>query len=85
MNPEYLMNPRSWTEFSVFLEWNLDIELILDHPRLNIISQSWSSYQLNQLGSKAASDSTLKQFIRHLRGIKYLYFLNPGLYFLDIE
>ena len=28
-------------------------------PRL--ISQSWSSYQLNQLGSKAASDSTLKQ------------------------
>ena len=29
------------------------------HPRL--ISQSWSSYQLNQLGSKAASDSTLKQ------------------------
>ena len=29
------------------------------HSRL--ISQSWSSYQLNQLGSKAASDSTLKQ------------------------
>ena len=29
------------------------------HPRLT--SQSWSSYQLNQLGSKAASDSTLIQ------------------------
>ena len=29
------------------------------HPRLTF--QSWSNYQLNQLGSKAASDSTLKQ------------------------
>ena len=29
------------------------------HPRLTF--QSWSSYQLNQLRSKAASDSTLKQ------------------------
>ena len=29
------------------------------HPRLTF--QSWSSYQLNQLGSKAASDLTLKQ------------------------
>ena len=31
------------------------------HPRLTF--QSWSSYQLNQLGSEAASDSTLKQLI----------------------
>ena len=34
------------------------------HPRLT--SQSWSSYQSNQQGSKlskAASDSTLKQFL----------------------
>ena len=29
------------------------------HPRLT--SQSWPSYQLNQLGGKAASDSTFKQ------------------------
>ena len=29
------------------------------YPRLTF--QSWSSYQINQLGSEAASDSTLKQ------------------------
>ena len=42
------------------------------HPRLT--SQSWPSYQLNQLGSKAASDSTLKT-VDYLPGIKYLYFV----------
>ena len=43
------------------------------HPRL--ISQSWSSYQLNQLGSKAASDSTLKQLTLAGYQILVLYFL----------
>ena len=40
------------------------------HPRL--ISQSQSSYQLNQLGSEAASDST--STVDYLRGSKYSYF-----------
>ena len=48
------------------------------HPRL--ISQSWSSYQLNQLGSKAASDSTLKQLTLAGYQILVLYF-----YFTLIE
>ena len=39
--------------------WRLGGSRFKSHPRLN--SQSWSSYQLNQLESKAASDSTLKQ------------------------
>ena len=43
-------------------------------PRL--ISQSWSSYQLNQLGSKAASDSTLKQLTLAGYQILVLYFLS---------
>ena len=44
-------------------------------PRL--ISQSWSSYQLNQLGSKAASDSTLKQLtLAAGYQILVLYFTN---------
>ena len=42
------------------------------HPRL--ISQSWSSYQLNQLGSKAASDSTLKPLTLAGYQILVLYF-----------
>ena len=40
-------------------DWRSGGPQFKSHPRLT--SQSWSSYQLNQLGSKAASDSTLKQ------------------------
>ena len=40
-------------------DWRSGGPRFKSHPRLT--SQSWSSYQLNQLGSKAASDSTLKQ------------------------
>ena len=43
--------------------------------RSRLISQSWSSYQLNQLGSKAASDSTLKQLTLAGYQILVLYFL----------
>ena len=42
--------------------------------RPKLISQSWSSYQLNQLGSKAASDSTLKQSTLAGYQILVLYF-----------
>ena len=41
-------------------DWRSGGPRFKSHPRLTT-SQSWSSYQLNQLGSKAASDSTLKQ------------------------
>ena len=41
------------------LDWKSGGPRFKSHPRLTY--QSWSSYQLNQLGSKAASDSTLKQ------------------------
>ena len=40
-------------------EWRSGGPRFKSHPRLTF--QSWSSYQLNQMGSKAASDSTLKQ------------------------
>ena len=40
-------------------DWRSGGPRFKSHPRLT--SQSWPSYQLNQLGSKAASDSTLKQ------------------------
>ena len=40
-------------------DWRSGGPRFKSHPRLT--SQLWSSYQLNQLGSKAASDSTLKQ------------------------
>ena len=40
-------------------DWRSGGPRFKSHPRL--IFQSWSSYQLNQLDSKAASDSTLKQ------------------------
>ena len=40
-------------------DWRLGGPRFKSKPRLT--SQSWSSYQLSQLGSKAASDSTLKQ------------------------
>ena len=40
-------------------DWRSGCPRFKSHPRLTF--QSWSSYQLNQLGSKAASDSTLKQ------------------------
>ena len=40
-------------------DWRSGGPRFKSHPRLTF--QSWSSYQLNQLGSKAASDSTLKQ------------------------
>ena len=40
-------------------DWRLGGPRFKSHSRLTF--QSWSSYQLNQLGSKAASDSTLKQ------------------------
>ena len=36
---------------------------------------SWSSYQLNQLGSKAASDSTLKQLTFAGYQTRVLYFI----------
>ena len=51
-------------------DWRSGGPRFKSHPRLT--SQSWSSYQLNQLGSKATSDSTLKQLT--IAGIKYLYF-----------
>ena len=40
-------------------DWRSGGPRFKSHPRLTF--QSWSSYQLNQLRSKAASDSTLKQ------------------------
>ena len=40
-------------------DWRSGGPRFKSHPRLT--SQSWPSYQLNQLGSKAASDLTLKQ------------------------
>ena len=40
-------------------DWRSGGPRFKSHPRLTF--WSWSSYQLNQLGSKAASDSTLKQ------------------------
>ena len=40
-------------------DWRSGGPWFKSHPRLTY--QSWSSYQLNQLGSKTASDSTLKQ------------------------
>ena len=40
-------------------DWRSGGPRFKSHPRRTF--QSWSRYQLNQLGSKAASDSTLKQ------------------------
>ena len=40
-------------------DWRSGGPRFKSHPRLTF--QSWSSYQLNQLGSEAASDSTLNQ------------------------
>ena len=52
--------------------WRSGGPRLKSRPRL--ISQSWSSYQLNQLGSKAASDSTLKQLTLAGYQILVLYF-----------
>ena len=55
-------------------DWRSGGTRFKSHPSLTF--QSWSSYQLNQLGSKATSDPTFKQSTI-LQGIKYcvLYFL----------
>ena len=50
-------------------DWRSGGPRFKSHPRLTF--QSWSSYQLNQLGSKAVSDSTLKQL--NTCGVLYLY------------
>ena len=58
-------------------DWRSGGPRFKSHPRLT--SQSWSSYQLNQLGSKVASDSTLKQLTTC--GVSNTCIL---LYFIDV-
>ena len=57
-------------------DWRSGGPRFKSHPRLTF--QSWSSYQLNQLGSKAASDSTLKQLttcgVSNTCTLLYFYF-----------
>ena len=54
------------------LGWRSGGPRFQSHPRLT--SQSWSRYQLNQVGSEAASESTFDQklwsTVEYLRGIK---------------
>ena len=52
---------------------NIENQTFKTNPRLT--SQSWSSYQLNHLRNKAASDSTLQQLtVDNLQSIKYWVF-----------
>ena len=53
-------------------DWRSGGPRFKSHPRLT--SQSWPSYQLNQLGSKAVSDSTLNSWILAGYQIRVLYF-----------
>ena len=71
-------------------DWRSGGPRFKSHPRLTF--QSWSSYQLNQLGIKACIRFDLKT-VDYLRGIEYLYFtlltcrfreIRKGSSFLDI-
>ena len=57
-------------------DWRSGGPRFKSHPRLT--SQSWPSYQLNQVGSKPASDSTLKQLttcgVSNTCTLLYFYF-----------
>ena len=59
-------------------DWRSGGPRFKSHPRLTFLS--WSSYQLNQLGSKATSDSTLKQLTTCGYQIIVLFFLDKMLW-----
>ena len=80
----------TWKLSEVYKQWAANVQLVVmaqrlahrgwrsrgprlkSHPKLT--SQSWSSYQLNQLGSKATSDSISKQLTIYWESLCTFYF-----------